>query len=971
MGDAAGVAVSYVCSILPPKSAGVCLTPATAQEVAVGLMVVTNSAPTQYVFRLSTGDGATAFVTADDFGYGAAANTRLWYDFYACARRMFCIQAVYMHGQLRGSPSLLRVYAKTGLVAAGMASRMTGRAILDNEQALVNLMQSCMGRIVAEPLSSLSLARDALLDAAAAERGERAAASSARFAGISPLPRAARRVIPARRALASEQRAAAQALVDTTQRIASAGSGSALRLPVRSDLPIVADLSLDFNTWALHVAPPGESVVAEWKPRAGFVLASRGSGRRRTLAAVADALAFGPDAGSGGASPTAAHASTTMAPTLGARRQRLNEFAAPRLVVIVCADAAVPKWQDEVEALGMAPPTIIRTRDDYDALTYRVASAGGVVLVTHAALAQAPALAKAAADHIRDAMHTDAVFGSGLLMYRGAPPKLNHARSVRVHVGSFAARFPDAVAPLAFLRTRCVIVDDAVDVDACAQFVTRTGRSTTMADARATLRTVSSLPTDWTWIVAAFTGPPPTHLPMQTLEVCEDLLALPELARFVDEDARFDTILPDVWRLVHEPGAALVHRLCFPKPLLRKVTIVPVIVSPTDAEVGFLDAVRRMTAAAAVAAGAADADMPHAPGLSVEQRSAILLCAAPAPSADGGCALHVALARTVPLTLTAARASVAAHFDGGRLRGTLAQRIMGAASAAAGCEVVHVERVLDPSSREAACQICFADPPTRISLCGHAFCAACVDMLRRPEVRAGTIPCPCCRAPLSAYDWLSLVDAPASSASSSTYVAAPSKVTAARAVLREAFGRRRPKRRCAVYTAWVVAPSASAPAIAQQLRDGEGSDAFAVQELDDSEDDELAALDEPVADEDARAGRHRVFVLTFEELSARCARGPIGEAVEAVVFACPAPSTRTYYELVAAASGRATALQTHILVASGLEDVRPALQSLLEPSEEPVRRIIRRPARRAPAAAPAAAAGATAGTPMSSAPGGH
>jgi hypothetical protein len=53
---------------------------------------------------------------------------------------------------------------------------------------------------------------------------------------------------------------------------------------------------------------------------------------------------------------------------------------------------------------------------------------------------------------------------------------------------------------------------------------------------------------------------------------------------------------------------------------------------------------------------------------------------------------------------------------------------------------------------------------------------------------------------------------------------------------------------------------------------------------------------------------------------------------------------------VGAAATRATALQTHILVASGLEDVRPALQSLLEQSDEPVRRIIRRPTRRAPAA---------------------
>jgi hypothetical protein len=861
----------YVCSLLQGGWSSVCLSSGEAEEAALTLMQVTGAqGEARFVFRV-TQEGNQVYVPLASFAADAAQICSL----LMLSRQLFVLRGVYARSAVSGAPLLLRVYCKETMLTTCAASNLTSRVALDNERALTALLQAAMGRVIVEPPELVAAAGNSLL---------------AQQSTAPPLPPRApsgcRFLIPARRNLAPEQRCAAQRALHVTFTSAARAS-----VDVREAIGLTDGVCVDTRTWRCERTEVEARVRrAPWVPSGGFLVGARGSGRRRVVAAVTDAVVSGAmDAGS-------LHAE---------RVASLALFAAPRTALIVCAPSALDAWQAE---LVDQPALLVRAPHDLERLTYRAAREGRVVVIT-------PAMLSAACDAERATLEDMAAVAAAA-QARSSAPTFDGCR--RLHAGSLAQRFPDAAVPLHWLQARVVFIDDGVlELAGVEQQAERE------AAVRDAVTRVARLATDFSWVCVATHDAPPTHCPPAWMLLCAELLGL---ASHSLGDGHNKQVHPSAWRAFHEPVRGLFQRARTPRVILRKVTPIPVSVRPTADELAFLARIQQL-----------QQSMTAVPVPPLHDAHAALLGAevAGAPA----CRLDLALRREQPMTLADAADSLAAHFSR-EPKGTLAQRvgIAFAAKMRLGA-VVGEESLADRSfvqralseALDGACQVCLTDPVARVTLCGHAFCDACAGMLRRDEPHAGLTRCPCCRASLCTYDWLQLAVSPPPLAAPQP----PSKVLALRNALASVFSRRRAKRRCPL-AAWVVVPAQAAEVVAAQLRDA--YDVTVVQHA-------LAEFDAPQTDEQQRCNVHRVLVMTFAQLEARCAAARDDDAIAAVVLTEPAsPAQHHLYSLLVRHSARReSALPLHIVFTMDVEDaaLERALRAFQLHADDPVRRVMR------------------------------
>lgn len=542
---------------------------------------------------------------------------------------------------------------------------------------------------------------------------------------------------------------------------------------------------------------------------------------------------------------------TSMPIESPSEHQHLGQYFACRTGVIVCEGQKISKWKSELTTNLI----VLQTREDYDGLTFQSVQSGCTILVTPEALNFAAAESDDAIQAVRQ-------------MTKLADPRarnLDDALCARILVSSISDRMPSAKVPMHLLRARCIVIDLPAPLDLDIQ---------------------DNLRADWTWITLGYDGEPPSHLP----------------ARYAEWNSASDPIdssfHPDLWRILHEPSTGFLQKLKMPKSILRRVSLIPMIAGPTENERAFLQSVARIQQSMTA--------LPVAVLPLASVASALL-----GAQVNGvpACQLQLALPRSSPMKQEEAEKNLAAHFASA-LKGTLAQRV-GSRFAQETDQVIpigdlsestFVQRALVQKG-DGTCQVCFTDPVTTVTLCGHCYCVSCAGMLRNREARIGVTSCPVCRAALSSYDWITIGEP-----TNADFV--PSKVRSIKSTLGSVFGRRRHKRRVSM-CAWIVVPSEAIEPLREQLIDSN-----------------YEVITDPLQKQAESSQRQQiplVRLILIDDLG----KQEIDDSVEAILLSSPAPSRNVYHSIIRGCVQRSCPLQLYVFVSHGVENAEEAINTFL------------------------------------------
>jgi hypothetical protein len=796
----------YIFSIIVGDEGGFVPRP---NEFELNLMVTTEELP-RYVFRIrKLGEAENVvFEEATHFPFSdKLIDIMLLRTFYSF--RVLKSQ--------QGKVQVIRVFSKNENIELELANgRFSSRLAIENEQALLDLMQSALGRIVIEPGIQNPLA----------SRYKR------RWGDM-------KYRVPSRRSLAPEQRYDAQSLTDVVHT-------SGRSMTANPILAISDSLVVDTKVWTFNKR--GENTSFSFTPIGGFFNYTRGCGRKRTISAMLEAISSG-HIDDSSVSETRIHSN-------------LNKYFARKLAIVVCEDDRVEKWSQELTGEFLT----ISNKGDLDLISYELISKGITLVIANSVI---PFIQQ-------DAFETLQQVHKMTILADHRARELDDTYYQRVHVSSIAERLPHSRASLGFLTSRCV-VSDFKDKNRCIL------ESSIIAKV---------FEADWTWICLGYDGIPPSHLPLSYIQLAKPILfpTAGENERIKNELNR-GQILPDFWRIINDPYSGIVQYLTIPKTILRRVTLVLDRSATSEKERSFMQTITKIRQSMTAV---------PVPPISA-QSSAVLL----GMKYDNiaACQVHLALPRTGPLTQSNAERNLDEHFSEDS-RGTLAQRVGAGATERAAVpigtlsEASFVKRALKEKG-DGICQVCYADPVTTITLCGHCFCSACAAMLRVNEARGGGVTsCPVCRAALSSYDWITVGE------QSSEILHVPSKVRELFAGLASVFSKRRHKKRSPM-TAWIVVPKEAYEVVIKQLKEG-STGSFEI----------FDSADLNQSESSMRQQIPRVVVIPFEELSKT---NEIGDHVDALFMTCPSANSVVYYDLLRSCETRTSPLQLFLLVSQGLE----------------------------------------------------
>jgi len=365
--------MKYVVSLVLPDTGPISLNPADYQEATV---VMVTSGRT-FLLEVKTDDGVTAYGHTKFFG------TDMFRTFFSLQHQVFVVRGVYPTGKFREPPKIFRIYTQENFYVASSPE------FAEQEECLVEVIQTFMGNIIQESPRQLSLVKDSSV--------------------YEPM-RTKVFAVPCKRALAPEQRAAAQELL------------GAMHVQSASITPYIQtqDFLLDFDTWNFDL--PRLNDTYTWKPRAGIATGSPGCGRRRTYAAAISVIAAG------------------QLPS----KISLSMYPAFKVTAIVCRKESVQKWQEELDV----PTYVIESAEDCDQLSFKNLDAGGAVIFTPEGITSLEEQEEALITTLRE------VFD-----YEIKPFSVHQL--ARMHCG---LRMRETVACIRWIQFRMLIVDDVSDL---------------------------------------------------------------------------------------------------------------------------------------------------------------------------------------------------------------------------------------------------------------------------------------------------------------------------------------------------------------------------------------------------------------------------------------------------------------------------------------------------------------------------
>jgi hypothetical protein len=785
-------------------------------ECEVNLMVTTEERP-RYVFKIRDADVNT-FEEATTFPFSDKLIDLM------LLRSYFIVRVLRSKN---GRVEVIRLYSRNDVIETELNNtHFSNRLALENEQALLDLIQDALGKIIIEPNYSTPIRLK-------------------RKWGDMKFK------VPSKRSLAPEQRLDAQSLTDAVH-------SSRRVMTANVNIDISDSLVIDPLAWSFGRKNSDKpDLTFSWSPVGGFLNYTRGCGRKRTLAAMLDAISSGGiDEGS-----------------ISENRKgfNLNKYFAKRLSLIVCEADRVEKWK---ESLG-ENSIVIKTRNDLDNVTYNLISNGITIIVS----------IDAVVFFREDGIDTIEQVRKMTFLADSRSRELDDIYYQRLHVSSIAERLPQARAPLSFVTARCLIVD-IKNKEQCI---------------KESYLISKVLEADWTWMCLGFEGPPPSHLSFRYLQWAQPILfpgaEKQIIANTFAGDLGPSQSLPDFWRILNDPTSGIVQNLTMPKSILRRVTLILDKSTASERERAFLQTVTKIRQSMTAV---------PVPPMSTSS-SAVLL--GTAYDNIAGCQVHIALPRTLPLSQANAERNVDSHFADD-LRGTLAQRVGAGNSANVDATLIPMGTLSEASFVKRAvrekgdgiCQVCYSDPVSVVTLCGHCFCGSCVSMLRVKEARGGGVTtCPVCRAALSSYDWITIGD------QSSEVLTIPSKIQGLLNAISSVFSKRRHKKRSPM-CAWVIVPESAHKVVSTQLLDA-ANGGFEIADMSQSE----ASFRQQIP---------KIRLMTFDEVSKET---EIGDNVDALFMTCPAQSSMIYYDLIRSCETRSTPLQLFLLVSQGVENPSDAV----------------------------------------------
>ena len=594
--------------------------------------------------------------------------------------------------------AMFRIYVRSAL-------EMNTQHVLENEQSLVNLIDENIGRIVVEPFF--------------VQQTKKTKLDKISFASY-------------KNSLSQEQRTASQEMADSIHLNPLLNIRNSLyckTYTVHNKNAVYFNLqNLSFQETPLH--------PMNWKPEGGFLLYTKGGGRRRTISSYLNALS------------TQEIKKETTVP--------FSHYYAHSSSVVVCEEEEIKKWLFE---LNPEKTTVLNSEKDFDDVTFEKLNNGVTILMTIQALNKLD-------------LHASEMIKDFALIKREAEKnsvQINNERLQRLFM-SVSSRVSNLVAPIAFVKFRCVIIDDGIDPSCIMR--------------KEVLQKISRIKSDWKWICLGYEGVIPQKMTPDQLYHFSSILNIPTDACLMNNSFNSKSQLnPEFWKMIHEHPKFII-RLKTPKVITRRVCLIEVAVSLNENEKDYIEFLKKFR---------------------YQDIFSMLL----GSNIDGvsGSKTSTILERKEVMTLEEALKNCEDHFkDGG---GTFAQKMqqkfydMNSQTS----DKNFIIQILNKS--EKICQICSEEnEEMNVTLCGHLYCTGCLEMQRgNKEI----MTCPMCRASLSKFDAYRLTK-------SSKKTCMLSKINFLKSTLQTIFSKRRYKKRLAP-SIWIFCPEKLIQDISHQIED--------------------------------------------------------------------------------------------------------------------------------------------------------
>ena len=442
-------------------------------------LVITADDSLRYILRLTSSyDETFTYQDINQFSFQSQLIDMLQF------RSMFILRAT--RNSLK-NVSKFRVYVKN-------ISDNNVQAGLENEQALINLIDVNIGKIVVEPF---------FMDRNRAIPLKRQKENKLVFSTYSKM-------------LAPEQKSGSQEIADRNQSETVFNVRNSLWC--RSISKFFFCLNLQNLTFQ-HSAKESFS----WKPKAGFLLYTKGCGRRRTVSSFLNSLAHQEIKIDGDESIS-----------------NLNCYYSS---LVICQESEIEKWRSE---LNPAKTIVVKERDDFHNITFEILKNGVTIIMSLSALSIYNEISK---ETINDFASIKSLTDRGTII-------LDENRMTRLLM-NVSERVPHMLAPLNAVNFKTVILDDGFNFD------------------QTDIENISSIKSSWKWICLGSDGFTPDRISPEIVHKFASVLNVPAENIMTDSKKKRFQINPEFWRIIHE-YPQLIVKLKTPKSIVRRVALIEV-----------------------------------------------------------------------------------------------------------------------------------------------------------------------------------------------------------------------------------------------------------------------------------------------------------------------------------------------------------------------------------------------------------
>jgi hypothetical protein len=855
-------------------------------EMDITLMTTVNSVPPQYYFKFTevlNPQATSIHEHCEKFVFfKQLINLLILY------RHLFVIRLVQPSDtSLFADPSILRFYVKSELVDQSFNNcNFSSITALKNEQALKDFLKECSYDYVVEPTGHFNAHTYGSTSVPKRNTIPKFFSESMKQINIIPV-----------RYLTSEQIHSAQNLLEITIR-----KNFNRKLSFDPQIYLTESVCLNLNKLKIERKQnldTEENDTISFYPCATFLKYTKGCGKRRTILAFLNTFCKWKI--NCNKNDLLRYKESTFFQTEYTKGDR---YYAPNLAMVICSKNAIQKWKSETENFFDDLKVIfIESLLDFDVLTYKKCSEGGVIFITYEMLNQC------------NSEKMDQINLIKILMEKNGSGKMENIDvdlCARYHSNNLGYRMPYSKVPISFIKMGCVIIEDPVEyynlnlvqIKEFSQEYSKIAKS------------------DWTFVMLPFEGTTSKFIPLRYLYAFENI---------INNGINEENIKPvfnhssaaHAWRLFHETNAELSSTLQYPKIFLKKVTVVSKHCEMHPEEKHFFEYIPKLHFAIN-----ANVELYEALFFNQKKASSLLM----GLNVDEKLGLQFdTLLKRVSNSLTFAESLETIQlFFADRRRGTFAQRLKHYNNLEEGTKDFANEEFLIESLKNAEinpCIICGdADSEKCLTMCGHLFCGECAQMSKSTLSSSSSdeppfSKCPMCRSELSLYDWIkiekTLEDGIQNESSNIKFM--PSKQKLICETLQMFFKKRKYKKRasqsqhCNYSNCWVVVSKETKEITTKNLE----SEGFCVVDM-------SIVLNNPEEYENY-ASKDSVFacILSFKEVIQALKNGFLDNSVEFVVFSNPNIDKEMYFEFIRASakSNRASPIQLHVLYTPEYEQV--------------------------------------------------